>query len=365
MNEHKILQLIKMMNTPLISIIVPIYKVPESFLRKCVESCIKQSLLEIEIILVDDGSPDNCGLICDEYAAQDSRVKVLHKENGGLVSARNAGFDIVAGEWHMYLDGDDWIDRNTCEELKKNIQEFPDVDVVFWNCIQELEDKSVRGKFEWHCDKTRKLYKDQDCQELSRNVLIYKSGIATAYSKLIRTDYARKYSIMHDSRLRQGMEGTEFSLRVFYYAKKALFLKKYFNHYRYNATSISKRIDEKNTIFLVDCMKVMAEDIAKMPHNASFKKALYQRIVYALIAVAMNTYFHPNNPDNIWIAARKFGIVVKENDLCQKAIRYTSLKELDKQRKVALFLMKVRLYVLLKPIAIAKQKLLRRGYYNY
>ena len=101
---------------PLVSIIVPIYKVPERFLRQCIESCINQTLREIEIILVDDGSPDTCGKICDEYANKDLRVKVIHKENGGLVSARNAGFDIVKGEWHMYLDGDDWIDENTCEK---------------------------------------------------------------------------------------------------------------------------------------------------------------------------------------------------------------------------------------------------------
>ena len=350
---------------PLVSIIVPIYKVPERFLRQCIESCINQTLREIEIILVDDGSPDTCGKICDEYANKDLRVKVIHKENGGLVSARNAGFDIVKGEWHMYLDGDDWIDENTCEKLLENIKDFPDVNIVFWNCIQELGDNSIKGKWEWHCDESRKLYKDSECQELSRNVLIYKSGIATAYSKLINTDYARQYGIKHDNRLRQGMEGTEFSLRVFYHAKKALFIKEYFNHYRYNDTSISKRIDEKNTQCLMDCMNVMAEDVAKMSHGKSFENALYQRIVYALIAVAMNTYFHPNILDNVWTAARKFANIINQNDICRKAISYTSLTELDTQRRIALLFMKVRLYILLKPIAIAKQKLLKRGYYNY
>ena len=77
---------------PAVSIIVPVYKVPEEYLRKCAESCMGQTLHEIEILLVDDGSPDQCGEICDEYAAKDPRVRVLHKENGGLCSARNAGF---------------------------------------------------------------------------------------------------------------------------------------------------------------------------------------------------------------------------------------------------------------------------------
>lgn len=95
---------------PQVSIIVPVYKVPEGFLRKCVESCGAQTLEEIEILLVDDGSPDDCGSICDEYAAQDERIRVIHKENGGLCSARNAGCLAARGEWIMFVDGDDWID---------------------------------------------------------------------------------------------------------------------------------------------------------------------------------------------------------------------------------------------------------------
>lgn len=88
---------------PLISVIVPVYNV-EQYLSKCVESILGQTYTNLEIILVDDGSPDNCGKMCDEYAAKDKRVKVIHKENGGLVSARNAGYDAMTDEWHMYIN---------------------------------------------------------------------------------------------------------------------------------------------------------------------------------------------------------------------------------------------------------------------
>lgn len=350
---------------PLISIIVPIYKVPETFLRQCIESCINQTLKEIDIILVDDGSPDDCGKICDEYAAKDWRINVIHKENGGLVSARNAGFDIIKGIWHMYLDGDDWIDENTCEDILGKVEHCNDIDVVFWNCIQELGKHSVKGKWEWSCENQQHLYKGDECKELARNVLIYKSGIATAYSKLIKTSYAQKHKIYHDRRLKQGMEGTEFSLRVFYNASNVLFLKEYYNHYRYNPDSISKRVDEKNTECVVDCLKVMAEDVASYPVEMEFGKALYQRAVYALIAISMNTYFHPANHDNALKASRKLAKVIKSNDICRTAIRETRLMELDKQRRMALFFLKMKMYVLLKPIAIVKYKLLSKGYYNY
>lgn len=92
------------------SIIIPIYRV-EKFLCKCIDSVLFQTFTNFEIILVDDGSPDNCPEICDEYAAKDSRIKVIHKPNGGLSDARNAGLDVAKGEYVIFVDSDDWWDN--------------------------------------------------------------------------------------------------------------------------------------------------------------------------------------------------------------------------------------------------------------
>ena len=100
----------------LISVIVPVYKV-EPYLRKCVESIQAQTHRNLEIILVDDGSPDTCGVICDELAAQDARIQVIHKENGGLSSARNAGLEIAQGEYIGFVDSDDWLEPEAYEWL--------------------------------------------------------------------------------------------------------------------------------------------------------------------------------------------------------------------------------------------------------
>lgn len=99
-----------------ISIIIPIYNV-EKYIHRCVDSVINQTYTNLEIILVDDGSPDNCGKICDEYAMKDNRIKVIHKENGGLSEARNHGIDSATGEWLFFLDSDDWIYPQTIEKL--------------------------------------------------------------------------------------------------------------------------------------------------------------------------------------------------------------------------------------------------------
>lgn len=114
-----------------ISIIVPIYGV-EQYLKRCVNSLISQTYKNIEIILVDDGSPDQCPIICDHYAKIDDRVIIVHKKNGGLSDARNAGLRIATGEYIMYVDSDDYIEEDSCEKLIKNIRDG--VDVVVGAC---------------------------------------------------------------------------------------------------------------------------------------------------------------------------------------------------------------------------------------
>lgn len=108
--------------SPLISVIIPVYKV-EQFLKRCVDSVLSQTYTNLEIILVDDGSPDLCPKICDDYAALDSRIKVVHKKNGGLSSAKNAGLDTCKGEYIAFVDSDDFISKYFIEFLYQAVVE--------------------------------------------------------------------------------------------------------------------------------------------------------------------------------------------------------------------------------------------------
>ena len=119
------------MKEELITVIVPIYKV-EKYLNRCIDSIINQTYNNLEIILVDDGSPDNCGKICDKYAKKDKRVKVIHKKNGGLSDARNTGIDIAKGKYIAFVDSDDFIAPNMYEVLYKNIKK-EDADISIAN----------------------------------------------------------------------------------------------------------------------------------------------------------------------------------------------------------------------------------------
>ena len=110
------------MSTPLVSVIVPIYKV-EAYLPRCVDSLLAQTLTNIEILLVDDESPDNCPQLCDEYAKKDPRVRVIHKKNGGLSDARNAGIEAATGEYLLFVDSDDFVAETLTEELLTAVRE--------------------------------------------------------------------------------------------------------------------------------------------------------------------------------------------------------------------------------------------------
>ena len=104
------------MHEDLVSVIVPVYNV-ENYLRECIDSIVAQTYRNIEVILIDDGSNDSSGEICDEYADKDNRVKVIHKENGGVSAARNTGLDVAKGEWISYVDSDDYIEDTMLETL--------------------------------------------------------------------------------------------------------------------------------------------------------------------------------------------------------------------------------------------------------
>lgn len=135
---------------PAISVIVPVYKA-EKYLHRCVDSLLAQTFPDIEILLIDDGSPDRSGEICDEYAKKDSRVRVFHKENGGVSSARNVGLDNAIGEFLTFIDADDWINVD-CFEKGIFLLKRDNLDILQYSykMISE-EDESIISVHDYEC----------------------------------------------------------------------------------------------------------------------------------------------------------------------------------------------------------------------
>ena len=128
---------------PIISVIVPVYNV-EEYLERCIQSILNQTFTRFELILVDDGSPDNCPAICDEWAQKDPRICVIHKENGGLSSARNAGLQEVKGSYIAFVDSDDWIEKDMLEVLYNLLNEYPDADIAKCELMEDDGKRSIK-----------------------------------------------------------------------------------------------------------------------------------------------------------------------------------------------------------------------------
>ena len=119
-----------------LSIIIPVYRA-EDTLERCIGSILQQSFTSYELILVDDGSPDACPLLCDEYAGKDSRIHVIHKENGGLSDARNVGIKRAKGLYITFIDSDDAIEENSLQHLMEELYQHPEVDILEYQDIHQ------------------------------------------------------------------------------------------------------------------------------------------------------------------------------------------------------------------------------------
>lgn len=166
---------------PVVSVIVPIYNV-EEYLERCVDSILNQTFTDFELILVDDGSTDNSGQICDEYAESDERVKVIHKENGGLSDARNAGIDVSTGQYMMFVDSDDYIDPKMIEILYERILKDGS-DIAVCNLLSVDEN----GNFMKDKNKTMAISEDS-VYSGEQFLYVVASGYVTACTKLYKSE---------------------------------------------------------------------------------------------------------------------------------------------------------------------------------
>lgn len=186
----------------MISVIVPVYKA-EKYLHRCVDSILAQTFTDFEVLLINDGSPDNCGAICDEYAQKDSRVRVFHKENGGVSSARNIGIDKADGDWIVFIDSDDWIDINLLQSLCLVLDSnfiFSGMKLCSSSRVIQFEDK---------------LYKSASLVDFLNSNKGYRLNSPCGH--LYKTSILKEHGLCFDERIRFG-EDAIFNLKYICYS---------------------------------------------------------------------------------------------------------------------------------------------------
>ncbi len=277
---------------PKVSVIIPVYNV-EKFLNKCVKSVQNQTLKNLEIILVDDGSPDHCPQMCDELEEKDAKIKVIHKKNGGLASARNEGMKVAAGEYLFFLDSDDWLEENGLEHLCALADRYG-VDFVRYRAIRSgwpglpvdapcmlEEPREMAGGF-YDCDRIKK--------EIYPRLLITPQmtfgPILGAWGALYRHDFLKEHSLSFYEDIRFS-EDVLFSANVvrcansFYYDDKAGVY-----HYFYNQNSISKSFRSGRWEACQNLIRRAYEDFAE-DKTYDFSKQL-NRLSWFCIMLALN-----------------------------------------------------------------------------
>lgn len=257
-----------------ISVIVPVYQV-EEYLEKCIESIINQTYKNLEIILVDDGSKDNCASICDRYQKRDNRIIVIHKENGGLSSARNAGLDIATGELVTFVDSDDYIEEDMLTVLHSNLEEnMCDISVCFWKEV--FGDESQTDKIT-----KRKKQHSVECMdkiEAMKKMLYQRGTDSCAWGKLF------KMSLFEEVRFPISMiyEDIAIMYSVFDKAEKVVFTDYPGYGYLQRNTSIMKERFSENKMSLI----TFAED------NERFIKEKYPMLLNAAVSRTVRANFH-------------------------------------------------------------------------
>lgn len=239
---------------PLVSVIVPVYKA-EKYIYQCIDSLLAQTYRNIEIILVDDGSPDRSGAICDEYAASDCRVKVIHQSNGGVSMARNAGMEYAHGEYTIHADPDDWAEPTMIEELvAKAIAE--DADMVICDYIVEKLHKSYVVSQNPTDDDTKDIY----CNQLIKKML-FQQLHGSCCNKLVRRAC---YNGVFFRPLYIGyLEDLLSNVRLLKRGVRICYLPRAFYHYRMaNPSSICHTVNECNIRSKMDVIKIMKEELS-------------------------------------------------------------------------------------------------------
>ena len=274
------------MKKDLISIIVPVYKV-EQYLDKCVNSIINQTYTSLEIILVDDGSPDNCGKMCDDYARADMRVKVIHKQNGGVSSARNAGLEIAQGEFIAFVDSDDYLGKDMYEKLIAK-QKEKNADVVFcrFNSVSGEQITHVHeGALQDFCRTGDLVYNLNHCTTETIK------GDTSYIEHLVMCDIWRaiyKASVLQDIRFDVGVKYMEDVIFYMSVLKKDNLVLDYVDEYLYNYLYRADSASNGNSVAMLENCKNYISSISKLLSGTKNEKYIAPLKFYCYTTCYMN-----------------------------------------------------------------------------
>lgn len=327
---------------PIVSIIIPVYNV-EKYIRQCLESVINQTFRDLEIILVDDGSPDNCPAICDEYASKDQRIRVIHKQNGGVSAARNDGITAATGEWLYLVDSDDWLELDTIEKLYKAAVE-QDADCVLTDCVERYtsgeNNRLQMFSQNFRTDDPKMILQIQKTILCHKYSPYYSLGADSEYpapwSKFFRTSIVKDNQLKFDSYVMGYYDDGLFSQYLLDHVKSVYYCGEHSYNYRIVSESLMHGFRQKSLMCNIRNCERMDIFISKTGKDEDYKQAEYCRRVSFLAAMLSSYFFNPDNPAKIDDKRNELRKTLKEYPF-EEAFKKAKFGNLEKKHQYVLF----------------------------
>lgn len=295
-----------------ISLVIPVYKV-EEYLADCVKSVLSQTFQDYEVILVDDGSPDHCPQLCDEWAEKDSRISVIHRENGGLSAARNTGVKAARGDYLYFLDSDDELTPDALEVMYRLVEVHSRVDLVQGGFFEKKEDASKPTPY------NLPAY-TEDTRLIKNTLLTFDGDLIKAQSRLVRRDFF----IENDLWFKEGIihEDNYWTFFLAKCVKTMCFCNKRTYYHRMNPDSITHAINVKKEY---NAFKVILEDFCSNIDNVLLGRQK-ENILETLI-VALNKGCISTNEERQYL----INLVKRKNNIWENILLYLYLKTKNSQ----------------------------------
>ncbi len=295
------------MTKPLITIVIPVYQISEPLLRRCLDSIVHQTADNFEAIIIDDGSPDHCGAICDTYAKMYDNLRVIHQQNAGLSVVRNRGICEARGEWICFVDGDDWIDPETVAFATCYVFQCGDGDVLIWDEFYHVDTTTKPNCFVPNCneDKNYAFPKDKlfTLLDLFFPVVYHPFpgnhvDIGTANARLYRRSFLLTHGLLNVPGLKR-MQDNVFNLWVFEKAQLVYYCPKRLYHYTFNEDAATQKYSPQNVTVMLHLYSCMLEYVQCCHDTPEYYQRLYSRFLRVFGEIFKLNFANPQNPQSL------------------------------------------------------------------
>ena len=299
---------------PTQTIIIITYNTPTPYLEKCLESIINQTYKQIEIIVIDDGSKTDVEKTIEKY--QDKRIKLIKQKNQGESVARNVGIENAQTENIIFVDSDDYVEKEMCQKIHDYLQSISSYDIITYNCYVDFSKKTIKNQF---YPKTGLLDKEDieeiQLQNIEKGISKYyppKTNISVVWAKVYNREFILKNKLKFIPNIIR-MPDALFNTEAFEKAKKIYVMDEYLYHYRQNEFSITNRYSDRTIEFYETYIKIMKEYIEKYNKNEKFVDTLNVKTVTSLDIYMSNYFFNKKNPKRFIDIQKEFKELLKKD----------------------------------------------------